>query len=280
MTDTILSAYAANWIETLQSPMMVNAFLAGILIALASGAMGYFTISRQSTFAAHALAHIGLPGATLAALIGWPVPLGMGLFAVGGGLAIGSLGKKANQREIATGTVLAFATGLGLFFTHYSSKATQQMQSILFGSILTITGSELVGFALFDAVLLIVVSIIFRPLLFSSVDEQVARAKGVPIALLNIVFMALMAGVITVAVPAVGTLLVFALVITPAAAASILTKSAFKAIAAATFICLACIWLGLLVSTILDTPPSFIIVTFSTLTWLTAQAVAAIRSDS
>ena len=121
MTDTILSAYAANWIETLQSPMMVNAFLAGILIALASGAMGYFTISRQSTFAAHALAHIGLPGATLAALIGWPVPLGMGLFAVGGGLAIGSLGKKANQREIATGTVLAFATGLGLFFTHYSS---------------------------------------------------------------------------------------------------------------------------------------------------------------
>ena len=67
MTDTILSAYAANWIETLQSPMMVNAFLAGILIALASGAMGYFTISRQSTFAAHALAHIGLPGATLLA---------------------------------------------------------------------------------------------------------------------------------------------------------------------------------------------------------------------
>ncbi len=185
MTDTILSAYAANWIETLQSPMMVNAFLAGILIALASGAMGYFTISRQSTFAAHALAHIGLPGATLAALIGWPVPLGMGLFAVGGGLAIGSLGKKANQREIATGTVLAFATGLGLFFTHYSSKATQQMQSILFGSILTITSSELVGFALFDAVLLIVVSIIFRPLLFSSVDEQVARAKGVPIAFLK-----------------------------------------------------------------------------------------------
>jgi zinc/manganese transport system permease protein len=75
--------------------------------------MGYFTIARRSTFAAHALAHIGLPGATGAVLLGLPVSLGMGVFALGGALVIGALGKRVSEREIATGTVLAFATGLG-----------------------------------------------------------------------------------------------------------------------------------------------------------------------
>jgi len=74
--------------------------------------MGYFTIARRSTFAAHALAHIGLPGATGAVLLGLPVSLGMGVFALGGALVIGALGKRVSEREIATGTVLAFATGL------------------------------------------------------------------------------------------------------------------------------------------------------------------------
>ena len=133
-----------------------------------------------------------------------------------------------SEREIATGTVLAFATGLGLFFARLSSSASQQMQSILFGSILTITTGQIIGFAVFDVLLLALLAIIYRPLLFSSLDEQVAQAKGVPIGLMNVAFMAIMAGVITIAVPAVGTLLIFALVITPAATANILAGSPFK----------------------------------------------------
>ena len=168
----------------------------------------------------------------------WPVSLGMGVFALGGALVIGALGKRVSEREIATGTVLAFATGLGLFFARLSSSASQQMQSILFGSILTITTGQIIGFAVFDVLLLALLAIIYRPLLFSSLDEQVAQAKGVPIGLMNVAFMAIMAGVITIAVPAVGTLLIFALVITPAATANILAGSPFKAMVIASVLCL------------------------------------------
>ena len=252
-------SFDPDWMYTLSAPFMTNAFLAGLCISLAAGVMGYFTIARHSTFAAHALAHIGLPGATGAVLLGLPVSLGMGVFALGGALVIGALGKRATQREIATGTVLAFATGLGLFFARLSSSASQQMQSILFGSILTITTDQILGFAVFDVILLAVLAIVYRPLLFSSVDEQVAQAKGVPIGLMNVAFMAIMAGVITIAVPAVGTLLIFALVITPAATANAIVASPFKAMVIATVLCLVSIWGGLVLSAMFPAPPSFII---------------------
>jgi len=266
-------SFDPDWMYTLSAPFMTNAFLAGLCISLAAGVMGYFTIARHSTFAAHALAHIGLPGATGAVLLGLPVSLGMGVFALGGALVIGALGKRATQREIATGTVLAFATGLGLF----SSSASQQMQSILFGSILTITTDQILGFAVFDVILLAVLAIVYRPLLFSSVDEQVAQAKGVPIGLMNVAFMAIMAGVITIAVPAVGTLLIFALVITPAATANAIVASPFKAMVIATVLCLVSIWGGLVLSAMFPAPPSFIIVTLSTLFWAIAKGVTSLR---
>ncbi|MEK0306544.1 metal ABC transporter permease [Bifidobacterium favimelis] len=276
MTDML--RFDPRWLETLSAPFMVHAMLAGVCIALAAGVMGYFTIARHSTFAAHALAHIGLPGATGAVLLGLPVSLGLGLFALGGALVIGALGKKASQREIATGTVLAFATGLGLFFARMSSSASQQMQAILFGSILTITQGQVVGFIIFDLVLLAVVSLVYRPLLFSSLDEQVAQARGVPITAMNLIFMAIMAGVITIAVPAVGTLLIFALVITPAATANILAATPVKSMAVSTLICLISIWGGLIISAMFPAPPSFVIVTLSTLFWALAKGWQALKA--
>ncbi|MCI1635878.1 metal ABC transporter permease [Bifidobacterium sp.] len=266
------------WMSTLQAPFMVNAALAGLCIAVAAGVMGYFTIARNSTFAAHALAHIGLPGATGAVLLSLPVSVGLGVFALGGALVIGALGKRATQREIATGTVLAFATGLGLFFARLSTSASQQMQSILFGSILTITSDQIIGFVIFDVVLLLVVTVVYRPLLFSSLDEQVAQAKGINIGVMNVIFMAMMAGVITIAVPAVGTLLIFALVITPAATANILVASPFRAMLLAGAICLISIWGGLVLSAMFPTPPSFMIVSISTAFWAIIKFIASRKS--
>ena len=266
-----------EWTTTLTTPFMVNAFLAGLCIAVAAGVVGYFTIARHSTFAAHAIAHIGLPGATGAALLGLPVAVGLGGFALAGALVIAALGKRASEREIATGTVLAFATGLGLFFARMSSSASQQLQSILFGSILTITDDQIVGFAIFDIVLLVVMAVIYRPLLFSSFDEQVAQAKGVPIGVMNALFMAVLAGVITIAVPAVGTLLIFALVVTPAATATVVTTTPLRAIVASTALCLVSIWGGLVLAAMFPAPPSFVIVTLSTLFWGIAKGVEALR---
>ncbi|TCD54602.1 metal ABC transporter permease [Alloscardovia theropitheci] len=269
--------YNPEWMTVLQTSFVQRAFIAGILISIAAAAVGYFVITRKSTFATHALAHIGLPGATGAVLLGIPVLWGMGLFAIGGALVIGALGKRASDREVATGSVLAFATALGLYFSNLSSGAAKQMQSILFGSVLTITEDQLIIFALFDVILVALLLIIFRPLLFSSLDENVARAKGLPVTLLGIIFMVMMGSVITVAVPAVGTLLIFALVITPADTAMMITRSPLRAIIATFVICLVSIWGGLLLSTIFDMPPSFVIVTISVVIWLVTKAIAAIR---
>jgi zinc/manganese transport system permease protein len=272
-----LSISASEWIETLKAPFMINAAVAGLLISLAAGFIGYFVIARKSAFAAHALAHIGLPGATGAVLIGVPVNVGLGVFALGGALAIGALGKKAGKREVATGSILAFALGLGLFFSRLSAEASEQMQAILFGSILTITSAQLWAFLIVDIVLFAVLALIYHPLLFSTVDENVAQAKGVPITAMNLIFMALMAGVVTVSSQAVGTLLIFALVVTPAAAANTLTRSPLSSMMWGSVICLFSIWGGLLISTVLPTPPSFVIVTISTLIWAISQGIAAAR---
>ena len=273
-------SYDPAWAETLTTPFMLNAALAGLCIAVAAGVVGYFTIARHSTFAAHAIAHIGLPGATGAVLLGLPVAVGLGGFALGGALVIAALGKRASEREIATGTVLAFATGLGLFFARMSSSASQQLQSILFGSILTITDDQIIGFAAFDAILLAVITVIYRPLLFSSLDEQVAQAKGVPIGIMNALFMAILAGVITIAVPAVGTLLIFALVVTPAATATIVTTTPLRAILVSTALCLVSIWGGLVIAAMFPAPPSFVIVTLSTLFWGIAKGIESLRHRS
>lgn len=259
------------WRTVLSSPFMRNAALAGILISIAAGCIGYFVIARKSAFAAHALAHIGLPGATGAVLIGAPVSLGLGLFAVIGGLIIGALGKKASKRGIATGTILAFAMGLGLFFSRLSSSASQQMQAILFGSILSITRQQLIGYLLFDIVLLVVLGLIYHPLLFSSVDEEVAQAKGVPTGLMGMLFMVLLAGTVTISVQAVGTLLIFALIVTPAASANSLARSPLGAMAWACVISLISIWGGLVLSAMFPAPPSFAIVTIATAIWAVIQ---------
>ena len=95
--DGTVFTFDPDWVSTLNAPFMTNAFLAGLCIALAAGVMGYFTIARHSTFAAHALAHIGLPGATGAVLLGLPVSAGLGVFALGGALVIGALGKKLHS---------------------------------------------------------------------------------------------------------------------------------------------------------------------------------------
>ena len=162
--------YNPLWHTILQADFVQRAFIASVLISVAAGVVGYFVITRISTLLRTLLAHIGLPGATGAVLLGIPVLWGMGIFSLLGALTIGTLGKK-HQIEVATGSVLAFATALGLYFSNLSSGAAKQMQSILFGSVLTITNDQLISFALLDCLLILVLALIFRPLLFSSLDE-------------------------------------------------------------------------------------------------------------
>jgi len=264
--------FQSNWLEVLQTNFMRNAFLGGSLVAIASGLVGYFVIVRSSAFAAHALAHIGFPGATGAVLIGVPVTLGLAVFCVAGGIAIGFLGKRAHDREVATGTILAFATGLGVLFGSLATRSASTVTSVLFGNLLAISVDQLVTFTVFTVGLALALAVIARPLLFASVAPEVAEARGVPVARLGVAFMVLLALVITMAIQVVGTLLLFALVVTPSATALSITANPRKVVALATAISLGAVWFGLLLAVMFNLPPSFFIVTLAVVTWLVVMA--------
>ncbi|WP_319449264.1 MULTISPECIES: metal ABC transporter permease [unclassified Mycobacterium] len=272
--EVIALGYQSNWAQILTSAFMRNALLGGTLVALAAGLIGYFIIVRSSAFAAHALAHIGFPGATGAVLVGLPVTVGLAVFCVGGALVIGALGKRADEREVATGTVLAFATGLGLFFSSLATKSSSTVTNVLFGNLLAVSHEQLVTFAVALAVIAAVVAFVYRPLLFASVNPEVAEAKGVPVRVLSVIFMALLGLSVTMAVQAVGTLLLFALVVTPAATAILLTARPGVAMAVATGLAVVSVWAGLAVSAMFNVPPSFVITTIVSVIWLVVWLVA------
>jgi zinc/manganese transport system permease protein len=273
MTQTVIAmGYQDNWIHVLGSSFMRNAWLGGTIVALAAGLMGYFIVVRQSAFAAHALAHIGLPGATGAVLVGLPAAVGLGVFCVGGALVIGALGKRAAERDVATGTVLAFATGLGLFLNSLATRNSSTLTNVLFGNLLAITSGQLLSFFALLVLTAATVAFIFRPLLFTSVNTKVAEAKGVPVRGLSIAFMVLLGLTVTMAVQAVGTLLLFALVVTPAATALMLTARPILAMAVSAAIGLISVWTGLALSAMFNLPPSFVIVTIACAVWLLVWA--------
>ena len=268
-----LAAFQPNWLEILQTGFIRNAFLGGTVVALMAGLVGYFVVMRRSAFAAHALAHIGFPGATGAVLIGLPVTLGLATFCVLGALAIAVLGRRAAEREVATGTVLAFAAGLGILFASQSSRNASTVTSILFGNLLAITPGQLWVFAAFGVVIAVTMVVVFRALLFASIDGDVAAARGVPVRALGTVFLVVLALTTTMAVQVVGTLLLFALVVTPAATGIMLSGRPWVAVALATTVSVLSVWIGLVLSAMFDLPPSFAIVTVACAVWLVTWLV-------
>jgi zinc/manganese transport system permease protein len=250
---------------------MRDALLGGTIVALAAGLLGFFIVVRNTAFAAHAVAHIGLPGATGAVLVGLPIGLGLGAFCVGGALVIGALGKRVGDREVATGTVLAMAIGLGLLFSSLATKNASTMTNVLFGNLLAISHGQLITFAGLLIFLGLSVGFIYRPLLFASVNPLVAQAKGVPVQALSIIFMALLGLSVTMAVQVVGTLLLFALLVTPAATAIRLTARPSIAMLISTAISVVSVWVGLGLSAMFNMPPSFVIVAIACMVWSVVQ---------
>jgi len=246
-----------------QYDFMRHAFEAGTIVAVIAGIIGYFIVLRQSSFAAHALSHIGFAGAAGAVLIGVNPLAGLLVFTCGGALAMASLGRRAANRDVQIGTVLAFMLGLGvLFISLYSGYATEAY-SLLFGEILGISSGDVLVTLIAGVVLLAAVAIVYRPLLFTSLDEDVAEAKGVPIFLLGVIFMLLVAVATSIAVQVVGVLLIFALMVTPAAVAQRLVRRPAQGIVISVAIALLATWIGLFISFYLPYPVSFFITTIT-----------------
>ena len=238
---------------------MQHAFEAGTLVAIVAGIVGYFVVLRRSAFAAHALSHIGFAGAAGAVLFGVSPVLGLLLFTSVGGIGMTVLGPRASHHDVQIGTVLAFMLGLGvLFISLYSGYATEAY-SILFGEILGISEMDVLVTAIASMVILCAVAVVFRPLLFASLDEDVAEAKGLRMHILGIVFMLLVALATSIAVQVVGVLLIFSLMVTPAAIAQRLAKRPWRGVLMSVIISLGATWLGLSVAFYEPYPVSFFI---------------------
>lgn len=243
-----------------QYEFMRNAFVAGTIVAIVAGIVGYFVVLRRLSFAAHALSHAGFAGAAGAVLLGLNPLIGLLAFTIGGGLTMGALGKRAISRDVQIGTVLAFMLGLGvLFISLYKGYATEAY-SILFGEILGISRSDVIITLFAGLVVLLALAVIYRPLLFASLDEDVAEARALPVLVLGLVFMLILAVTTSIAVQVVGVLLIFALMVTPAAIAERLAHRPKPGMVISACVALIATWIGLFVSFYLPYPVSFFII--------------------
>jgi zinc/manganese transport system permease protein len=267
----------ADLLDMWQYAFMRHAFEAGTIVAIVAGIVGYFVVMRRSAFAAHALAHVGFAGAAGAVLLGLNPIVGLLAFTSGGASAIAALGKKAAARDTQVGIVLAFMLGLGVLFINLYRGYATQAYSILFGQILGISRGDVTLTLAIGVVVLAAMAFIYRPLLFSSLDEDVAAAKGVPVGGLGLLFLILVAITTSIAVQVVGVLLIFALMVTPAATAERLARRPAQGIMISVVIALAVTWFGLFAAYYLPYPVSFFITSAAFILYLTTRLLQALN---
>jgi zinc/manganese transport system permease protein len=234
----------------LRQDYVQNALVAGTFVAVAAGVIGYFVVLRSLAFAGESLSHIGFAGAAGAFLFGISSLAGSCILTLLAALGIGALGERARGRDIETGMVLTFALGLGVLFLglYASGGHSNATVAVLFGSILSVTRQAVVTTAILCLGVLAALVGLFRPLLFASVDPELAEARGVPVRLLSVLILLLLAVTVAAAIEVVGALLVFALLLAPAATAQRWSRRPLATVALSAALSLAFTWSALFLS--------------------------------
>jgi zinc/manganese transport system permease protein len=268
----------------LAQPFMQHAFLAGTAVALAAGLVGYFLVLRAQVFTADALSHVAFTGALAALAAGLDARVGLFAVTILVALAMGALGRRARPDDVVIGGVFAWVLGLGVFFlTLYTTTRSgtgngAASVAVLFGSIFGLSLSRALVTAVIAALVCAAVVAVARPLLFASVDENVAAARGVPVRLLGFGFLALVGATAAESTQVVGALLILGLLAAPAGAATRLTTRPVRALGLSAGIAVASMWAGLTASYLVPAmPPSFAILCVATLTYLAAIAAGRLR---
>ena len=266
-TTTIISMVTAM----LKYDFMRNACAAAGVAAVVSGLVGYFLVLRGQTFAGHALGHIGFAGATGAMLIGIASVWGLVGLTVAAGISIGLLGERISGRDVAIGVVLALALGFGLLFLHYYTAFAAQATTLLFGNVLAVDRSTIVTLLALGVVTLGALAAIMRPLIFATLQPELAEAKGVPVRFVATAFMAIVALAVSESVQIVGVLLVFALMVGPPATAQRLVGGLWAGMLLSAVLALAEAWLGIAMAYATDWPVSFCIALLSALGYFVSR---------
>lgn len=247
---------------------MRNAFMAGTLAAIVAAIVGYFIVLRTQNFAAHALSHIGFAGAAGAGLIGLNPASGQLILTCMAAIGMGSLGERTSKSDVAIGITLAFALGLGILFLFLYSSYAGRAMSILFGDLLSVSNHLIKMMLIYSLISLAGLGAIARPLLFTSLEPELAEAKGVSLILITVLFFLLTAIAITEASQVVGILLVFALLIGPAASAICCTHKVLTGLSLSLILGVLIVWVGIFLTYLTNWPASFWISALSFFTYL------------
>jgi zinc/manganese transport system permease protein len=262
---------------------MRSAFLAGTFVALACGLIGYFVVLRSQVFAGDALSHVAFTGALAAAAAGVDIRLGLFVATVLVAGGIGLLGERARPDDVAIGSVFAWILGLGalflsIFISGSSASDGTAAVRVLFGSILGLSMADARLAAAIAILACLALLAIARPLLFASVDPEVAAGLGVQVRALGIGFFLLLALVAAEATQAVGALLLLGLLAAPGGAARLLTDSPWRGLGLSAAIAVASMWIGLALSyRIASLPASTAVISTATGAFLLAAAASRLR---
>jgi zinc/manganese transport system permease protein len=270
--------------EVLEYHFMVNALVAGSVVAVMAGLLGWFMVLRRETFAGHTLSMMAFPGASGAALIGVPATWGYFVFCVAGGLVIGRFsgrrGRSWSEQSAMIGAVQALALGLGFLFVSLYGGVLGDLDNLLFGTFLGISDGQVLTLLVVAAASLAALAVVGRPLLFASVDADVASARGVPARALGIVFLVGLGLAVAATSQITGVLLVFALLLMPAASAQALTARPGLSLVLTVAIGLVVVWLGLGIAYFSIYPAGFFVTTISFVIYVIARAMVWARGTA
>jgi len=249
--------------QALNFPFMVNAFRAGGVVAVLAGTVGWFMVLRRQSFAGHTLAVVSFPGAAAAVLVGVGSVYGLFAFAVVAALVIAlvpaAVGRGYSEAAAATGTVQAMALASGVLFVSVSGRNLNGVNALLFGSFLGITAQRVTVLVVVAVAVLAVVALIGRPLFFASVDPAVAATRRVPVRVLSVGFLVLLGVAAAAASQITGSLLVFTLLVVPAATAQLLCANPRTSLLLTVLLGVGLTWGSLLVAYYVDVPLGFLL---------------------
>ena len=238
--------------------IMTNTWLAASVVAVVAGVVGFFTVLRGSSFAAHALPNGAFAGAAGAALVGASTLAGLAVFSVGGALAIAALGRRA-RHDVATALAVVAMLATGALFLSLGTAYAPEVYALLVGQLFGVSNGDLAATAGLGAVAVAATTVLYRRFMLSSVLPDVAEGRGVGPAGTEAAFLLVLAVVTTVAVPVVGALLVFSLLVAPAATARCLTDRPGRAVAFGVALALATVWAAVAVSYASNLPLGFLV---------------------
>jgi zinc/manganese transport system permease protein len=266
--------------ELLEYHFMVNALLAGSIVAVMAGVAGWFMVLRREAFAGHTLSMMAFPGASGAALLGIPAAWGYFAFCGAGALAIGRLsaGERLSwsEQSAVIGSVQAAALAAGFLFVSLYGGVLGDLESLLFGNVLGVSDGQVLVLALIAAAALLIIAGLARPLLFASVDPEAARARGVPLTAVSSAFLLILGLTVAETSQITGVLLVFALLVGPAATAQAITPRPVLGLVLSVVIGLLVVWLGLGLAYFSIYPAGFFIATVSFAAYVLVRVLAGV----